>query len=206
MVRKPLELFYITDRAQLKSPLEEKIAQAMDAGVDWIQIREKDLTARQLLVLVERAARHARRAGSTRVVVNDRIDVALAASAHGVHLTTRSLPIAEARRIVPEGFLIGKSCHSLSDAEAAESAGADYILLGPIFPTPSKLPYGPPLGVRILGEVASKVSIPVFALGGVTIENSAACRDAGAAGIAAIRLFQDAASNSDLVRLIREHS
>src|SRR5579862_8874797 len=151
MVRQPLQLFYITDRAQLKSPLEEKIAQAMDAGVDWIQIREKDLTARQLLALAERAVAKARHAGSTRVVVNDRIDVALAASAHGVHLTTRSLPIAEVRRIVPEGFLIGKSCHSLADAEAAESTGADYILLGPIFPTPSKLPYGPPLGVSILG-------------------------------------------------------
>jgi thiamine-phosphate pyrophosphorylase len=199
MARKPFQLFYITDRAQLETPLEEKIAQAIDAGVDWIQIREKDLTARQLLALAERAASHARRAGTTRVVVNDRIDVALAANAHGVHLTARSMPVAEARRMVPEGFMIGKSCHSLVDAQAAESAGADYILLGPIFPTPSKDPYGPPLGLATLGEVTAKVSIPVFGLGGISLENAAECLAQGAAGVAGIRLFQEAVSISELV-------
>jgi len=108
------------------------------------------------------------------------------------------------RRLAPAGFVIGASCHSLPEAQAAEVAGADYILLGPIFATPSKLQYGPPLGLAALREVTSQVSIPVMALGGITLDRVAACRENGAAGIAAIRLFQDSLSLDELVRDLRE--
>jgi thiamine-phosphate pyrophosphorylase len=197
-------LFYITNRTQIKThTLDATIAQAIAAGVDWVQIREKDLPARRLLALTEAAVKHARQQGRTRVMVNDRLDVALAAHAHGVHLGTRSMPVDLVRRLAPREFVVGVSCHSLEEARAAEAAGADYLLLGPIFPTPSKLQYGPPLGLARLREVTSQVSIPVIALGGITADRVAACREHGAAGIAAIRLFQEADSIQALVDSLR---
>jgi thiamine-phosphate pyrophosphorylase len=197
-------LFYITDRTQLKSStLEATIAQAIAAGIDWVQIREKDLPARRLLALAETAVTQARRQGTTRVVVNDRLDVALAAHAHGVHLSTRSMPVDLVRKLAPPEFLVGVSCHSLAEAQAAQKAGADYLLLGPIFSTTSKLQYGPPLGLATLRRVTSEVSIPVIALGGITVDRVAACRENGAAGIAAIRLFQEADSLQTLVDSLR---
>ncbi len=186
-------LFYITDRTQLKSStLDDCIARAIAAGVDWVQIREKDLPTRRLLAVTEAAVQFAHQQGSTRVVVNDRLDVALAAHAHGVHLGTRSMPVEVVRKLAPREFLVGVSCHSLAEAQAAESAGADYLLLGPIFSTPSKLQYGPPLGLATLRRITSEVSIPVIALGGISADRVIACRENGAAGIAAIRLFQEA--------------
>ena len=179
------------------------IAEAIAAGVDWVQIREKDLPARSLLALTEAALRSARRQGRTRVMVNDRLDVALAAKAHGVHLGTRSMPADLVRRLAPREFVVGVSCHSLEEALAAQAAGADYILLGPIFATPSKLPYGPPLGLANLREVTLQVSIPVFALGGITLDRVALCLENGAAGIAGIRIFQDCDSMEKLVRELR---
>jgi thiamine-phosphate pyrophosphorylase len=198
-------LYYITDRRQIKSrTLDTCITGAIAAGVDWVQIREKDLPARHLLALTEAALASARQQGRTRVMVNDRLDVALAAQADGVHLGTRSMPAGLVRRLAPREFVVGVSCHSLEEALAAQAAGADYILLGPIFATPSKLPYGPPLGLAKLREVTLQVSIPVFALGGITIDRVAVCRQNGAAGIAAIRLFQDCDSVEELVRELRE--
>ena len=135
-----------TARKSNPHTLDACIARAIAAGVDWVQIREKDLPARRLLALTEAAVRPARREGRTRVMVNDRLDVALAAQAHGVHLGTRSMPADLVRRLAPRDFVVGVSCHSLEEALAAQAAGADYILLGPIFATPSKLRYGPPLG------------------------------------------------------------
>ena len=199
------QLYYITDRSQLPSEnLETRITQAVSAGVDWVQIREKDLAARRLLALVETAARDARRHGKTRVILNDRLDVALAAGAHGVHLGTHSMPVDVVRRLAPLDFKIGVSCHSLADAKIAEAAGADYLLLGPIFSTPSKLQYGPPLGLATLRKVTLQVTIPVVALGGITLDRAAACRENGAAGIAGIRIFQEADSIVKLVRDLRE--
>jgi thiamine-phosphate pyrophosphorylase len=204
MIR-PFHLFYITDRTQLKfSTLEASIAHAIAAGVDWVQIREKDLPARRLLALAETAVREARQHGTTRVVVNDRLDVALAAHAHGVHLGKRSMPVDLVRRLAPPEFLVGVSCHSLAEAVAAEKAGADYLLLGPIFATPSKLQYGVPLGLATLREVTLQVSIPVFALGGITADRAAACRENGAAGIAGIRVFQDCDSVARVIRDLGE--
>ncbi len=199
------QLYYITDRTQIRSPtLDACIARAIAAGVDWVQIREKNLPARSLLALTEGALRSARREGWTRVMVNDRLDVALAAQAHGVHLGTGSMPVDLVRRLAPSDFLAGVSCHSLAEALAAQAAGADYILLGPIFATPSKLRYGPPLGLAKLREATLQVSIPVFALGGITADRVAPCLQNGAAGIAGIRIFQDCDSVEELTRKLRE--
>ncbi|MFZ0961481.1 MAG: thiamine phosphate synthase [Terriglobia bacterium] len=201
------QLYYITDRRQIKSrTLDICIAGAIAAGVDWVQIREKDLPARRLLRLTEAALEQARRSARTRVVVNDRLDVALAAKAHGVHLGSRSMTVDLVRRLAPREFVVGASCHSLEEALGAQAAGADYILLGPIFATPSKLPYGPPLGLDKLREVTSQVGIPVLALGGIDADRVPACRENGAAGIAGIRIFQDCHSVEKLIHELRERA
>ena len=233
-----LLLCYITDRCQLKSVLlAAVILESLRAGVDILQIREKDLPTRELMALVEEAVNAARafppvarasRLSSVRdepprepvilseakdlrssplaharVLVNDRLDVALAARAGGVHLGGQSMPAAAVRQVAPRPFVIGVSCHSLEEAIAAESAGADYLLLGPVFETPSKLKYGPPLGLDELRKVNAQVRIPVLALGGITVERVRPCLEAGAAGIAGIRIFQDCESIEALVRELR---
>lgn len=198
-----LRICYITDRRSLgPQPLLPFIVEAVRAGVDLVQIREKDLATRDLLNLVEGAVSAA--AGtSTRVVVNDRLDVALAAGAAGVHLGTQSLPAAVVRQHVPREFLVGASCHSLTEAVAAEQAKADYVLLGPIFETPSKLAYGPPLGLEKIREVAARVKLPLVALGGITVDRVKSCIEAGATGIAGISIFQTAPSLAARVRELR---
>jgi thiamine-phosphate pyrophosphorylase len=152
---------------------------------------------------------------ATRVLVNDRLDVAIAERADGVHLGERSLPIAEAKRLVAsalreravdEAFLGGVSCHSLEAAEAAQRDGADYIFFGPVFTTPSKQGFGPSQGTERLQQVCSAVSIPVLAIGGITLDNAASCLHAGAAGVAAIRLFQDAPDPVFTVRRLHQLS
>ena len=162
--------------------LLEMIRRAAAAGVDWIQIREKDLEARALAELVFLAVANTRETG-TSILVNDRLDVALAAGAAGVHLRETSLPVesvAEWRRAAGRReFRIGKSCHSAESACAAERAGADYIFFGPVFATPSKAAFGPPQGIGRLREVCRLVRIPILAIGGVTIENAASCLAAG---------------------------
>jgi len=197
------ELCYITDRRALAPrPLLPLIHEAIRAGLDVLQIREKDLATRELLELVKGAV-DAARGTSTRIVVNDRLDVALAAGAAGVHLGTQSLPARVVRQQVPKDFLMGVSCHSLEEALSAQSAGADYIVFGPIFETPSKLVYGPPLGLGKLREVAARVTIPLLALGGITVERVRSCLEAGATGIAGITLFQACSSLEDCVRALR---
>ncbi len=198
-----LRLCYITDRLALGAkPLLPLIQEAVRAGVDLIQIREKDLATRPLVELVQ-AAVECGRGTVTRVLVNDRLDVALALGAAGVHLGTQSLPAQAVRRCVPIDFLVGVSCHSLEEALAAEAAGADYIVLGPIFATPSKLPYGPPLGLSTLQEVAARVNIPLLALGGIAVNLVKPCLTAGANGIAGISIFQNCESLQARVRELR---
>ena len=125
-----------------------------------------------------------------------------------MHLGDRSLPPQEARRLVNsldrEDFLVGVSCHSLEAAKAAERGGADYLLFGPVFATPSKAAYGAPQGLERLAEVCRAVALPVLAIGGITLENAAACFSAGASGIAAIRLFQDASNLPALIYALRK--
>lgn len=197
------ELCYITDRKALEpAALLPRIEAAVRAGVDLLQVREKDLPTRELITIV-RSAVEAARGSSTRIVVNDRLDVALGLGAAGVHLGNHFLPASIVREVVPPSFLVGVSCHSLEEALAAAAARADYILLGPIFETPSKLAYGPPLGLAKLREVAAQVSVPILALGGITVERARACQQAGAAGIAGISIFQACASLESRVAELR---
>ena len=174
--------------------LLEHIRNAAVAGVDWIQVREKDLGTHALIELVRQAIHSVQGTGAS-ILVNDRLDVAIAAGAAGVHLGEKSLPVdavAKWRHSVGRAeFKIGISCHSLEAALAAERGGADYIFFGPVFSTPSKASFGPPQGIERLREICSAVRIPVLAIGGVNLENAASCIAAGAAGVAAIRLFQD---------------
>ena len=173
------------------------MARAIAAGVDWIQIREKDLDGRALAELVRFAVAEARATGA-RVLVNDRLDIAIAAGAGGVHLGENSLPLETVmewrRSAASKDFLVGVSSHSLASARAAALGGADYVIFGPIFATPAKAAFGGPQGVDRLREVCSTVEIPVLAIGGVNAGNARECIAAGAAGIAAIRLFQDSAT------------
>ncbi len=196
--RRPL-LYYITDRKALpgEDPLPI-IEQAVAAGINLIQIRERDLPVRRRLALVEEAVKAAG-AGPTRVLVNDRLDVAVAAGAAGVHLPAHGFSVDEVRRSYPE-LLVGASTHNLEELRRAADGGADFAVFGPVFETPSKKAYGPPLGLEKLAEAARAVNLPVLALGGVTRENAADCLRAGAAGLAAISLFQQSADLREIVR------
>ncbi len=196
----PPRLCYITDRKALEAgALLPRIVAAIRAGIDLIQIREKDLATRELMAIVEPAVAAAK-GTATRIVVNDRLDVALAFGAAGVHLGTQSIPAEAARRIVPDDFLIGVSCHSLEEARGAEAARADYIIFGPVFETASKLQYGSPLGLEKLREVAGKIRVPILALAGITVDRVKSCLEAGAAGIAGISIFQSCPSIEERVR------
>lgn len=181
---------YITDRRSAggDAGVLDAVRRAAEAGVDYIQVREKDMEARALLDLVERVVAIAR-PFPTRVLVNSRADVALAAGAAGVHLPANPIALKNWRAITPGGFLIGVSCHTLDEVKRTESEGADYVLFGPVFATGSK-PLAKPVGLELLGEAARSVKIPVLALGGVAAGNAGSCVEAGAAGIAGISMFQ----------------
>src|ERR1700722_15511377 len=158
--------------------------------VDWVQIRDKDLGGRGLMDLVRRAMALPN-PHSAKILVNSRADVALAARAAGVHLPSASIAPHLWRTIAPAEFLIGVSCHSLSDVLRAESEGADYVLFGPVFAPLSKTSDLEPRGLEELRRVSRTVRIPVLALGGITWGNAEACVEAGAAGVAGISMFRD---------------
>jgi len=208
-------LCYVTDRKAFGSDpdavaqLLAVIRRSISAGVDWIQIREKVLPGRELISLARETL--AASAGTrTRILVNDRLDVALAARATGVHLGGESLPVRAVTAWRDSGsmsagndFLVGASCHSLTHAQFAEREGADYAIFGPVFATPSKASFGPPQGITRLREVCGQVHVPVLAIGGVNAENAAECLRAGAAGIAAIRMFQETKSLEELTSIVK---
>lgn len=195
----PLLLYYITDRSQFggteaerRGQLLEKIGQAARGGVDLIQLREKDLSTRELECLGREAVKKIRVPGTrTRLLINSRVDVALAVGAHGVHLRSRDISPQEVRRIWhladgPGKPIIAVSCHSEEEVLRSAQAGAHYAVLGPIF---EKTGTPQVLGLEILHS-ACQHDIAVLALGGIRLENARSCIQAGAKGIAAIRLFQ----------------
>jgi thiamine-phosphate pyrophosphorylase len=179
-------LYVISDRRQTAGrPLVAALQAAAHAGVKAIQLREKDLAPRQLYALAQEVKGVLDPCG-TQLFINDRSDVACAVRAAGVHLPATGLSPVAARCSLKPGALIGVSTHTSAEARFAEEFGADFITFGPVFPTPSKEPYGPPPGIEGLRAVCTAVRLPVFALGGVTPERVGDCLAAGAWGVAAI--------------------
>jgi thiamine-phosphate pyrophosphorylase len=205
-------LCLITDRHRLPpigrndsiSTLLLQIAIASAAGIDLVQIRERDLEARDLLRLVRQCVEETR--GTTaQVVVNDRTDVALSGGAAGVHLRSDSIPAPRVRQLAPSGFLIGRSIHSPAEAaEAERRGGVDYLIAGTLFPTRSKPVSAPPLGLDGLAEILSATALPVLAIGGITLETIPAVARVGAAGFAAIGLFAGSPTAGDSAAFDRQ--
>ena len=177
---------YITDRHSLQ-PGDSILDVIVRSNADWVQIREKDLSARELFQLVQTSV-----ATDRKIIVNSRMDIALAAGAAGLHLPADSPVPDRWRAIAPPGFLIGVSCHSVAEVRAAAQHGADYVVFGPVFAPQSKSTSLDPRGLDLLAQAVAAAPIPVLALGGITNENAPLCMQRGAAGIAAISLFQRA--------------
>ncbi len=171
------------------SSLLDTIGRNLAEGIEWIQIREKDLSARDLFDLTKRVLALPNPAG-TKILVNTRVDVALASGAAGIHLPAGSPAPHLWRPHTPPGFLIGVSCHTLDEVRAAEAEGADYAIFGPVFAPLSKSADLEPRGIEGLSEAVRAVRIPLLALGGITAANTQNCIQAGAAGVAAISLYQ----------------
>ncbi len=194
-------LCLITDRRRPSSPdIVTQAQAAADAGIDLFQIREPDLPDGLLFDLTRRVV-DATAGSALRVLVNDRLDVALAAGAHGVHLRGNSFPASRARTLSSSpSFLIGRSVHSVDEAVAAEAAGGlDYLIFGTIFPTISKPAEHRLAGIETLRAATQACRLPVLAIGGVTLDNADQIVSAGAAGLAAIGLF---ANNRDLCAIV----
>lgn len=181
--------YYITDRLRCQGDVLDCIEANARAGVDWIQVREKDLPSRALLELVQAALRRVETYG-TSVFVNGRLDIALAARANGVHLESNAPPVSELRPIVPAGFSIGVSTHTVDEVRRAEREGADFAVFGPVFPTRPKHGPGPIPGLAGLRAACRAVDMPVAALGGVTRARERVCAAVGAAAVAGISMFQ----------------
>lgn len=197
----------VTDRHRFmdEDRMVRLVAAAAAAGIDLVQIRERTLDDRRLFALTRRIVTSV--AGTrTRVVVNERCDVALAAGAAGVHLRADSVVAARVRQIAPSGFLIGRSVHSVGEALRAGD-GVDYLVMGTVFATASKSQGTTPAGTGVLAQVCRAVDVPVLAIGGVTADKAGDLAAAGAAGFAAIGLFSDAShahSDSDLATVLSD--
>jgi thiamine-phosphate pyrophosphorylase len=203
-------LYLITDRMQTAGrALPAVVADALRGGLRAVQLREKDLAAAQLFELAVELRLITREYGA-KLLINDRIDVALAVSADGVHLGKAGLPVPEARRILGRERLIGYSAHSADEAVQAQLDGADFITLGPVYHTLSKAQYGEPLGLSELSETARLVTIPVFALGGVKHASVAEVLSSGCHGVALISAIMAAlnprAETELLLRTISYHA
>jgi len=179
-------LLLVTDRRQTNGrPLVPLLQRVLTAGISAVQLRERDLSARELVTLARevQAVTASRRA---QLLINDRIDVALALEGAGVHLRSNSLPVSVARQLLGAQRLLGISVHAVEEAVSAQSQGADYIVLGPIYETPSKQMFGPPLGIHTLEKACRLVRIPIIGIGGVTAARAREMRRAGAFGVAVI--------------------
>jgi len=196
----------VTDRKQTGGrDLVTVLSQALVAGVQAIQLREKDLDTIDVYRLGERLLSLTRQAGAA-LIVNDRVDVAMALGADGVHLTRKSLPPKEARRLVGSKTLVGISCHGLADVREAVEGGVDFVVLGPIYETPSKAPYGAPLTPAILPQARAICSVPILAIGGVNATRVPDVVNAGADGAAVISAVlaapDPAAATRDLLEAV----
>ncbi len=201
-------LYVVTDRHQTAGrPLAEVVAAAARGGVGAVQLREKDLSARELYDLGA-CLQEVLSPYRVPLLINDRLDVALALHAAGVHLAGHSLPTRTARSMLGPDKLLGVSTHSLDAAHQAAEEGADFVVFGPVFATPSKLAYGPPQGLSQLAAVVRDVSIPVLAIGGITPVNLPQVQQTGAHGVAMIRAVLAApdpcAATQQLCRLLAE--
>lgn len=196
-------LLAISDRGSLPLPLETWLSALAAAAIGAVQLREKDLEDGALYDLARRC--RAALPPPIRLLVNGRVDVALAAGADGVHLPSDGLPVAALRARFGAGVLIGRSTHRLEEVERARDEGADYVTFGPVYPLSGKdAGKGPPTGLGELGRAAA-AGVPVYALGGVTLERFGELAGAGAAGIAAIRLFQRISELAEVARAAREN-
>ena len=193
-------LFLVTDRHQTKGrPLVPLLQRVLTAAAPAIQLRERDLSARELVTLAfeVQAATASRR---SQLLINDRIDVALALEGVGVHLRNNSLPVSVARQVLGTQRLLGISVHAVEEAVQVESQGADYIVLGPIYETPSKQMFGPPLGIHTLERACRLVRLPIIGIGGVTAARAREMRRAGAFGVAVITAVLGAADVESATR------
>ena len=200
------DLYLVTDRAQTggRDPLAV-LEQALAGGVKAVQLREKDLSGKALFELAEKTRRLCERYRAS-LLVNDRIDVALAVDAAGVQLTGVSLPVQVARSLLGPQKLLGASTHSLEEARQAQNDGADFILFGPVYFTPSKAAFGVPQGLPALKKILENVSLPVYAIGGIKAEHIADLRSLGVRGVALISAIIGAADPKEaaagLIRLL----
>lgn len=201
-------LYLITDRRLFAddNSLFVAIEEALEGGVKVVQLREKDLATRSLLRMAY-FLRELTSAYSAKLFINDRVDIAMAVDADGVHLGGDSMPAFAARKAAGKAMLIGVSAHSIEEARKAEEEGADFITLGPIFETPSKMKYGRPLGPELLRKARGKISMPVFAIGGIKKEKVDTVLESGASGIALISAIlgsEDIRSNTEeFMRLLK---
>jgi thiamine-phosphate pyrophosphorylase len=196
------DLYLVTDRGMTQGrDLLWVLQQALDGGVKGIQLREKDLVGRELFFLAE-AARKLTQRYHALLLINDRIDIALAMDADGVHLSTASIPIESARALLGRQQLLGASTHSLEEAQEAERSGADFVVFGPVYFTPSKASYGSPQGLAALKKVVEKLSLPIYAIGGIKPENIADTRRTGVRGVALISAVMSAADPENATKEI----
>ena len=194
MARLDLTLYLVTDRNLARGrALADVVREAVAGGVSCVQLREKTCSTREFIEEA-RAVRAALQGTGVPLIINDRVDVALAAQADGVHLGQRDMTLTDARRLVPHGWIIGVSAESVEDAVCAEREGADYVGASPVFATPTKTDTSPPLGLDGLAAMCQAVSIPVVAIGGIHLSNAAQVMGAGAAGLAVVSAIVAAAN------------
>ncbi|NJD55434.1 MAG: thiamine phosphate synthase [Nitrospirae bacterium] len=187
-------LYLITDRKLFSSSEEmlKAIESALEGGVRAVQLREKDLTSRELLAMAYEVRKQTKRYGA-KLFINDRIDIALAVDADGVHLGGNSMPAGAARKASGGTLMIGVSAHSVQEARNAQENGTDFITLGPVYETASKMQYGEPIGTQVLKEATRDVSVPVYAIGGIRTDRIAEVLQQGAYGVALISAILRAA-------------